>query len=185
MAGPLRLRFGLDEGFPDAVGWDPGLVDALTEYVPLRRFAPNLVGKETPDWIVILTAYLDGLNGLVTDDGDMLNDDMSLTALSSVDFSLVTWIHGMDDNVTRWGQIVAYMPEIRKAIARTGATVFVLPAPRLSGRGSKETAWQRLQERASRRGDSPRTVRATTVALMNQEARQRRLRRISDFLSRL
>lgn len=179
---PTTRSFLLDEGFPAPEGWDPTQLDEQVRYVPLVKFAPQLANNETPDWLIILEAAAAGFAGLVTDDAAMLADDLSMTALSYTELSLVTWREGMDDNVTRWGQLMAFMPEISGKLAAEGPSIFRLPAPRLRDERSILKATGLLAERASKAGSTGPEVRAACAQSIGAELRRRRLGRLRKLL---
>src|SRR4051794_30129802 len=106
-------RFLLDQGFPpDPIGtWR---LDKRVEYVPLRRFAPEFADETTPDWMLYVAAAAGGFQGLVTGDKSQLKQDTELIALTQTQVTLITWRHGDEDPITRWGQLLAYMPQILK-----------------------------------------------------------------------
>jgi hypothetical protein len=52
-------------------------------------------------------------------------------------FSIITWTRAIEDPVTEWGQLIAYLPEIRKkfdndASRRRSGTIILLPRPTLT-----------------------------------------------------
>ncbi len=122
----------LDQGFPSPPGFKPADLDRTIEYVPLVKFAPELSKVSTPDWMVILAASKGGFDAFVVDDQELRDNDDCLVALAYTKVSLVTWSRGIDDPVTAWAQLVAYMPKIRQGISEIGPSIFVLPAVRLT-----------------------------------------------------
>jgi hypothetical protein len=127
-------RFLLDQGFPpDPIG--TFRLDKRVEYVPLHRFAPELSESTTPDWMLYVAAAAGGFQGLVTGDKSQLSQDAELIALTVTRITLVTWRHGDEDPITRWGQLLAYMPQILRRMEPGKGIVVSIPNPRL-GAGS-------------------------------------------------
>ena len=86
----------------------------------------------TPDWMLYLAADAAGFDGMVTRDRSQLSQEQELVALSCTKITLVTWRQRIEDPVVEWGQLLAYSPQIVRAIDERGPTVILLPAPRLS-----------------------------------------------------
>lgn len=125
------VRFLPDQNFPtDPIGTHR--LDKRVEYVPLRAFAPEMAEVSTPDWMLYIAAAVAGFEGLVTGDKNQLTQDTELIALTLTKVTLVTWSHGDDDNVTRWSQLLAYMPQILKRMEPGKGMVVSIPSPRLS-----------------------------------------------------
>jgi hypothetical protein len=124
-------RFLLDQGFPrDPIGtWR---LDKRVEYVSLHQYAPEMSQNSTPDWLVYVAAAAGGFDGLVTGDKSQLQQDTELIALAQTRITLVTWTHGDEDAITRWGQLLAYMPQILKRMEPGKGAVISIPNPRLS-----------------------------------------------------
>lgn len=128
-----RARFLLDQNFPaDPVG--AHRLDKRVEYVPLRVHAPEMAEETTPDWMLYIAAAAGGFEGLVTGDKAQLKQDTELIALTLTKVTLVTWKDGDDDPVTRWGQLIAYMPQILKRMEPGKGIVVSIPNPRLGSR---------------------------------------------------
>ncbi len=124
-------RFLLDQNFPrDPIGTHR--LDRRVEYVRLNTFAPDLSERTTPDCMLYLAAAAGGFHGLVTGDKAQLTQDTELIALSLTKIALITWRHGDDDPVTRWGQLLAYMPQILKVMEPGKGLVVTIPNPRLN-----------------------------------------------------
>lgn len=126
----LRLRFLLDQGFPR-----PRLpVKELQENVDYVHFShafPELAAASTPDWMLYLVAKSDGFDGVVTKDIHQVLQPEELVALTRLGLSVITWRDGVDDPVTAWALVVAYMPEIMKRLPSRPGSIFLLPSPRL------------------------------------------------------
>lgn len=121
----------LDEGFPSP-GFDPAALDPGLEVTPLREFDLVLVNDRTPDWYLYLRADEANYNALVTRDWHQSGQAEEMWALTKTKLSIVTWQKPIDDPVVEWGQMMAYLPEIRRMISAQGPSVVFLPRPRLT-----------------------------------------------------
>ncbi len=123
-------RFLLDQGFPrDPIRTER--LDRHVEYVHLHAFAPELSDVSTPDWMLYIAAAVGGFDGLVTGDKSQLQQDDELIALTLTNVTLVTWRDGDEDPVTRWAQLLAYMPQILRRMEPRKGIVVSIPNPRL------------------------------------------------------
>jgi hypothetical protein len=123
-------RFLLDQGFPpDPIGTHR--LDKRVEYVPLHAVYPQFSDETTPDWMLYVAAAAGGFHGLVTGDKSQLDQDAELIALAQTRVTLVTWRHGDDDAITRWGQLLSYMPQVLKHMEPGRSVVISIPNPRL------------------------------------------------------
>lgn len=98
----------------------------------MRSFDSGLVGAKTPDWYLYLRADEDGFDALVTSDWHQSEQPEELWALSRTRLSIITWKHPVDDPIREWGQLLAYLPEIRRMIEEHGPSILFLPSPRLT-----------------------------------------------------
>lgn len=121
----------LDEGFPSP-GFDPTILDPTLEVVALREFDESLVGKRTPDWYLYLRADESRFNCLVTGDLNQSGQAEEMWALTRTRLSVVTWRQPEDDPVVAWGQVIAYLPEIRRMVHEHGDSIVYLPRARLT-----------------------------------------------------
>lgn len=126
------MRLLLDEGFPSPPGFRPEMVDATVEVEALREFDRSLTGAATPDWYLYLRAHEANFDALVTRDWHQTEQPEELWALSRTTLSVVTWRRSIEDPVREWGQLLAYLPEIRRMITENGPSVVFLPSPRLN-----------------------------------------------------
>jgi hypothetical protein len=120
-------------------------LDESVAYEHLSDFAPELSKVSTPDWLVYLAASAAGFDGVVTRDQSQIEQREELVVLDRSSLSVVTWRKGLDDPVTEWGLLVAYMPLILKHIGREGPAIFLLPKPNLDPRNiinKREAAYQ-------------------------------------------
>jgi hypothetical protein len=152
------MRLLLDEGFPSPPGFRPETVDATVEVVALRAFDPTLTGSRTPDWYLYLRADEAGFDALVTRDWHQSEQIEELWALSRTDLSVVTWRRPIQDPVREWGQLLAYLPEIRRMISENGPSIVFLPSPRLERRNLQKATGM-LGELATDLGISTQQVR--------------------------
>ncbi len=72
-----------------------------------------------------------GFDALVTRDWHQSEQIEELWALSRTDLSVITWRRPIEDPIREWGQLLAYLPEIRWMITENGPSIVFLPSPRL------------------------------------------------------
>lgn len=125
------FRLLLDEGFPSP-SFDPAVLDPALEVVALRDFDKSLVGKGTPDWYLYLRADEADFDALVTGDLHQSGQAEEMWALTRTRLSVVTWRQPEYDSVVAWGQVIAYLPEIRRMIREHGDSIVYLPRARLT-----------------------------------------------------
>jgi hypothetical protein len=125
------VRLLLDEGFPSPPGFRPDMVDATVEVTALREFDRSLTGASTPDWYLYLRADEAGFDALVTRDWRQSEQPEELWTLSRTALSIVTGRRSIEDPVREWGQLLAYLPEIRRMLDENGPSIVFLPSPRL------------------------------------------------------
>ncbi len=166
------MRLLLDEGFPSPPGFRPASVDATVEVVSLREFDSTLAGSFTPDWYLYLRANEAGFGALVTQDWHQSEQIEELWTLSRTDLSVVTWRRPTGDPVREWGQLLAYLPEIRRMIREHGPSILFLPSPRLD-RKNIQKATSMLGQLASNFGISNREVREQAQRIVHDELADR------------
>lgn len=160
---PPELRLLLDQGFPKPSGFTMQSVDRTTEVIHLSDFDSSLSEQSTPDWALYCIAAEAGFDALVTRDAAQLEQSTEMYALSRLGgFSVVTWRIPIEDPVREWGQLLAYLPALKRRICSTGwgGGAIRLPAPRLSA----ENEWRprdQLGRRASDLGVSQSEVRSS------------------------
>ena len=125
------MRLLLDEGFPSPPGFRPEVLDASVEVVALRDFAPSLTNSATPDWYLYLRAHEAGFDALVTRDWSQSRQIEELWTLTRTDLSIITWRRPVEDPIREWGQLIAYLTEVRRMIDEHGPSIVFLPTPRL------------------------------------------------------
>lgn len=166
------MRLLLDEGFPSPPGFRPATIDATVEVVALREFDASLAGSSTPDWYLYLRAQESGFDALVTRDWHQSEQIEELWALSRTDLSVVTWRRPIEDPVREWGQLLAYLPEIRRMIVENGPSIVFLPSPRLD-RKSLEKATGMLGQLATDLGISTQQIRDQARQIVEEELNRR------------
>ncbi len=134
------MRLLLDEGFPSPPGFEISDVDDSVRVVALRQFDPGLAGTRTPGWYLYLRAEQAGFDALVTHDSDQLTQAEELWVISNTKLSLITWRKPIPDPIREWGQLLAFLPEIRRLIKQHGPSLVLLPTPRLSNRNLKKAS---------------------------------------------
>jgi hypothetical protein len=128
----------LDQGFPKPPGFAVRTVDSSLDVVHLSDFDPQVSASSTPDWMLYWIAHHNGFDSLVTRDLAQRTQLVEMYVLSRLPgFSIITWKRPIEDPVTEWGQLIAYLPAIRKRFdndqsrGRNG-TVILLPKPSLT-----------------------------------------------------
>lgn len=81
---------------------------------------------------------------------------------------MVTWRRPIQDPIREWGQLLAYLPEVRRMVAENGPSIVFLPSPRLD-RKNIEKATGMLGLLASDLGISTRQVRDRARAIVHEE----------------
>lgn len=152
------MRLLLDEGFPSPPGFDVSAVDHSVEVVALREFDAALTSTRTPDWYLYLRAEQAGFDALVTHDSAQLTQAEELWVISRIKLSLITWRKPSPDPIREWGQLLAYLPEIRRLLKQHGSSLVLLPAPRLSKK-NLEKASENLNILAKKQSVSSQELR--------------------------
>lgn len=177
------MRLLLDEGFPSPPGFDAAMIDASVEVTALREFDRDLVGVQTPDWYLYLQANEAGFDALVTRDWHQSEQPEELWALTRTSLSIVTWRRSIEDPIREWGQLFAYMPEVRRMLAEHGPSVVFLPSPRLD-KSSIRKASAELGKLASALGISNNQLRDQARLTIREELEGRaELDRFGDVLN--
>ena len=144
-------------------------LDANIAYRHLGDEAPELAATSTPDWMLYLYADFQQYDGFVTWDVWQLDQDTELIALALTNLDVVTWRGGIDDPVVKWGQLLAYMPQIVKARAACSPAIYVVPTPRWSRSSNIEKASHRARQREADDRISYNERRGTALREMRQE----------------
>jgi hypothetical protein len=147
------------------------MVDASVEVVALRNFDRSLTGTRTPDWYLYLRANEAHFDALVTRDWRQSEQPEELWTLTKTQLSVITWRRPIEDPIREWGQLLAYLPEIRRMITESGPSIVLLPSPRL-GKSNLQRASEQLGVLATMLGISNRELRnlarATVVDGINR-----------------
>lgn len=146
----------------------PESVDHTVEVVSLRQFDSRLSGASVPDWYLYLRAHEAEFDALVTRDWHQSRQTEELWTLARTNLSVVTWRHPIEDPVREWGQLLAYLPEVRSRIDRHGPAIVLLPSPRLV-RESIEKATDMLGKLAAERGISNQQIRDEASRIVSDE----------------
>jgi len=137
-AQPRKIRLLLDQGFPNPPGFTVEAIDHTVEVVNLRTFDASLAENSTPDWVLYCVAAAAGFNALVTRDQAQLHQLVEMYVLSRLRaFTVITWKKPIEDPVREWGQLLAYLPEVKKRLQGTPGQpglpdAILLPAPTLT-----------------------------------------------------
>src|SRR5215211_6440336 len=123
-----ELRLLLNQGFPKPTGFAISELDRSVSVVHLSDFDPALAESRTPDWVLYCRAAEAGFRGFVARDKSQLDQLAEMYVLSRLrSLTVVTWRKGIDDPVREWGQLLAYLPELRKRLAEAGGRAILLP----------------------------------------------------------
>ena len=84
-----------------------------------------------PDWFVYLRAATSGFHALVGRDWRQINQESEpeMLALANLRISVVTWRDVFQDPPVETGQLLAYLPQIKRHLAESKPRVILLPAP--------------------------------------------------------
>lgn len=133
----LDVRLLLDQNFPKPKGFDMSVIDANVEPVHLHDHKPSFSMDSTPDWLVMYDAFKSNFDALATRDLSQLRQALEMFTLSKLKgFTVIVPRARIEDPVTEWAQLVAFLPLIRQRVednARDGGTghLVVLPRPTL------------------------------------------------------
>jgi hypothetical protein len=131
---PASYRLLLDQNFPKPPGFDISQVDATVEVVHLTDFDSTLSKAGTPDWFLYLRAAEAKFDAMVTRDRNQLGLPEEMWILTRVKLTLVTFRQPIEDPIVEWGQVLAYLPEIRRRNQERSSQILLLPRPELSTR---------------------------------------------------
>ena len=155
-----HFRLLLDQGFPNPPGFDITDVDRNLTATHLSHWRPDLSKQRTPDWVLYCEAALGGFNALVTRDFSQAEQAEEMVCLSRLkDFHIVSWKERMDDPITEWGQLLAYLPELRRHLGNNKSKLIFLPRPRLSLGKNIHDPKEFIARIAKSRGESVEEVR--------------------------
>ena len=166
------MRLLLDENFPNLPGFFHSLGSTMTEIVSLHDLDPSLTATGTPDWYLYLRASEEEFDALVTRDKSQAEQPEEMWALSRTKISVVTWRKPIDDPVRLWGQLLAYLPDIRQVLKEHTPSIVLLPATRLSTDSLKKPS-ATLGIQAKQQGISNQEIRSKAQKLIMAELRRR------------
>lgn len=95
----------------------------------LKEFDPSFVNRATPDWILLLAAAERGLTGVITNDLSQLSQENEVRALEVTGISVITYRKGVNDELTKWGLLMAYSPLILRHLDQGHRGALILPTP--------------------------------------------------------
>lgn len=158
---PSRYRVLLDQNFPKPPGFDISQVDRTVEVVHLADFDDALAKVRVPDWLIYLRAAEAGFDAMVTRDSSQLELAEELWVLTKVKITLVTFRKAIEDPIVEWGQLLAYLPLIRRRpLAGTQSRIIHLPKPALSDQRHITKAKDLLHRLAGDTGISVKQLRS-------------------------
>ena len=156
---PPDFRLLLDQGFPKPPGFSVRAVDQTVEVVHLHDFDANLSARSTPDWTLYCVAAEAGFDALVARDRSQLDQLVEMYVLSRLPgFTVITWRKAIEDPIREWGQLLAYLPEVKKHLRQGPPKAILLPAPTLTAQNLHSPA-DTLGVEARRRGISQNQAR--------------------------
>ena len=153
-----RYRLLLDQNFPKPPGFDVSQVDANVEVVHLTDFDPNLSKTNTPDWLIYLRAAESPFDAMVTRDQNQLSLPEEMWVLTRLRLTLVTFRKAIEDPIAEWGQLLAYLPEIRRRSDERASQILLLPRPELTRRNVSHPT-DELHQLADEQGVSAEELR--------------------------
>lgn len=129
-----EFRLLLDQGFPLPSGFDPREVDRTITVTHLHQFDASLSDRSVPDWALYCLAAEAGFDALVTRDKAQTTQAPEMYVLTRLSrFTVITWRKAIEDPIREWGQLLAYLPLVRRKLRQMGGMVLLLPAPTLTG----------------------------------------------------
>lgn len=129
---PDEFALLLDQGFPKPTAFAISGLDQSVRVDHLSDFAPELAQYSTPDWYVYCVAAEAGFSALVVRDRSQLDQLAEMYVLSRLaTLTVVTWRKGIEDPVREWGQLLAYLPQVKRRCLEAGGRAILLPAPSL------------------------------------------------------
>lgn len=155
---PDGFRLLLDQGFPKPTTFVVAALDRSVSVEHFSDFAPELAARSTPDWYVYCVAAEAGFDALVVRDRSQLDQLAEMYVLSRLrELSIVTWRKSIEDPVREWGQLLAYLPQIKQRCREAGGRAVLLPTPVLTSQSYHDPR-RTLGADARRRGVSTQQV---------------------------
>jgi hypothetical protein len=164
---PERIRLLLDQGFPKPPGFEPTDVDRHLEWIHLWDWRQDLSERSTPDWVLYCEAAFGMFNAIVTRDFTQAEQAEEMVCLSRLrDFHVISWRQRVDDPISEWGQLLAYLPSIRRYVGEHDSRVILLPAPTLANDRNVHRPREFVGRIANSRGQSVQQVRREAMGAM-------------------
>ncbi len=163
-----EFRLLLDQGFPKPTEFGVRNLDATVEVIHLYDFDRRLSEASTPDWVLYCVAAQAGFEALVARDRSQLVQPVEMFTLSMLRaFSVITWRRPIEDPVREWGQLLAYLPEVKKRLRLRDPTAraILLPEPKLTADNVYDPM-ETLGADARERGISLQQVRGEALQAM-------------------
>lgn len=164
---PPEFRLLLDQGFPNPPDFAVRNLDATVDVVHLFNFDRRLSEASTPDWVLYCVAAQAGFDALVARDRSQLDQLVEMFTLSRLPgFAVVTWRRPIEDPVREWGQLLAYLPEVKKRLRDPKPRAILLPEPKLTADNVYDPR-DALGTEARRQGISLQQVRSEARRAMH------------------
>lgn len=161
---PERFRLLLDQGFPNPPGFRPESVDKNLSVEHLSHWRPDLSRQRTPDWVLYCEAAEAGFNALVTRDFSQVEQAEEMVVLSRLkDFHVVSWKQRMADPISEWGQLLAYLPALRRYLGEHASRIIFLPSPSLTTNTNVHDPRRYIGDIATATGTSVEEVRRGAI----------------------
>lgn len=174
------MKLLLDQNFPSPIV-DLSSVDATVDVVSLDSFDRRLTRPRTPDWLIYLRAVEGGFDAVVTRDTSQLDEAEEMVALDDSGMNVITWRHAVEDPIQEWGQLLAYLPLVKRRLEGQRSTILLLPRPSLS-QDQILRAHARAGEIAAGMNVAFAELRAEARSTMKTELSSRKLDRLSGLL---
>lgn len=164
---PEQIRLLLDQGFPKPPGFEPSDVDRNLVWSHLWDWKRELSERPTPDWVLYCEAAFDGFHAIVTRDFTQAEQAEEMVALSHLsDFHVISWRQRMEDPISEWGQLLAYLPAIRRYVREHDSRVILLPVPTLANDRNVHRPHEFIGRIATSRSQSVQQVRREAMGAM-------------------
>lgn len=167
---PYRIL--LDQNFPKPPGFDISDVDQTVEVVHLADFDSALAKGGIPDWFIYVRAAEGRFSAVVTRDHSQLDLPEELWVLTRINLTLISFRKPIEDPIVEWGQLLAYLPLIRRRDIGRTSQILLLPRPDLTSR-NLERPRDLLHQIADELGVSVQQVRREAEANVRDYLEQR------------
>lgn len=136
----------------------------------LRAFDAALVNTATPDWLLYLHAASGGFTGIITHDADQLHQELEARALEVTGLVVVTFRRGVQDELTKWGLLMAYAPKVVSLLDEGHQGAIVLPEARSAEAVKVGKLYRDIEKQG---GDNAQVIRTRSDAKMQAELERR------------